>query len=185
MEYLISFLGGLSCKIYDDLFDNKLFKNDIFEESLKGTQWIILTLMSYNDFNFTACFYLINLLNAMPNWNAWDIGYEKSLLILYPVFLLLSFSTRQSLTLFDLLYVLTFCVGMGIEPLLIKEEYSIRKLIVRSFLSISMFAWILIGHYFNVSWSFLKVAIYGLGYIITSSIFQLYMLNRDDEILSN
>ncbi len=102
MDYIIPLIGGITCKLFDDLDDNNFLTNDLFREFLKGIQWITLTLMSYNDFNFSVVAFVINVVNAISNWGtAWNNGYEKSLLILYPVFLFLSYSTRKKINLIE------------------------------------------------------------------------------------
>ena len=44
-----AFLAGLLAKVYDDLTDNHMI-NPLGQEILKGLQWMLLTLLSYNDF---------------------------------------------------------------------------------------------------------------------------------------
>ena len=66
MDYLYAFLGGLLCKAYDDFNDNHMIGSHV-QELLKGSQWILLTLLSYNDFNFALVNYVINALNALIN----------------------------------------------------------------------------------------------------------------------
>lgn len=183
MDYILPLLGGISCKIYDDLQDNNLLTNEVFKECLKASQWILLTLLSYNDFNFTVFIHLINVLNAISNWDEWNYGYETSLLVMYPMILFLNLSTRKSLNFIDIFYIICFCLCMGIEPLLIQEEYSPRKFMFRFGLSGVIYVGLFISYYLGVSWSFLKVGIYSLGYAVTSSIFQLYMLEQHNDVI--
>lgn len=182
MDYIIPIIGGISCKLYDDLYDNNILTNEVYKECLKAIQWITLTLMSYNDFNFTVFIGLINGLNAISNWKEWNHGYETSLLLIYPVFLLISYSTRTSMSYIDMFYVTCFSICMAFEPLIIKEEYSPLKFITRAGLTIFIYVGLFVSHYFGVSWSFLKVGIYSVGYAFVSSIFQLYMLVKHNDI---
>lgn len=181
MNILIPFLGGISAKLYDDLDDNNFLTNDMFRECLKGSQWIILTLMSYNDFNYTFFNYLINLLNSFGGH--FEQPYETSLLILYPFFLILSFSTRFIPSILDVLYSLCFVSIMAIEPFVITEEYSHRKFAMRVVSLLIMYVGVFVGYHLGVSWNFLKQGIYGVGYALVSCIFQLYMLSQDNDRL--
>lgn len=182
MDFVLSFLGGVSCKAYDDLYDNNLLKNDILKESLKGSQWILLTLLSHNDFNFSIIALIVNGLNAIFNYAEWNHGYETSLMILYPVFLILSFSTRKWLTYMEVFYLLFISGSMIFDPLVITEEYSFRKFIQRNLIFLVSVFSVLIGLYFNLSMSILKLGMYSAGYFITSSIFQGYMLVKHNDI---
>lgn len=180
MDILFSILGGISAKIYDDMSDNGLLTNKLIEELLKGSQWVFLTLISHNDFNFTSFIFFINFLNLITNWNAW-YDYEISLQILYVLFIPLSFSTRKQLSFVDMLYILCFSICMGLEPLIITEEYSQRKFLFRSITTLVIYIGLFVGHYNGVSWSLLKVGMYSLGYALVSSIFQLYMLTQNND----
>jgi hypothetical protein len=182
MDFILPIIGGISCKLYDDLNDNHFLTNEIFKESLKGSQWILLTLLSHNDFNFALVNYLINVANAISNWKEWNHGYETSLLILCSIFIPISFSTRKSVSYMDILYIVCFVVAMAVEPLIISEEYSIRKFLHRSLSIISLVSTVCFGLYFNVSISFIKLGLYGIGYFLTSSIFQGYMLIKNNDI---
>jgi hypothetical protein len=104
MDYLYAFLGGLSCKIYDDLYDNGMIGSHV-QEVLKGSQWILLTLLSYNDFNFSILAYIANGLNALNNWEEWKHPYETSLLLLYPFLICISFWSRAYLNVYDILVI--------------------------------------------------------------------------------
>lgn len=183
MEFILPILAGISCKLYDDLNDNKLLTNEVFKECLKGSQWILLTLLSYNDFNFAVSNYIINLLNAINNWNEWNHGYETSLLILCIFFIPISFSSRKPASYMDIFYILWFIVCMSIEPLITTEEYSIKKFLQRCIAFVYSVSGVVIGLYFNVSMSFIKISLYAIGYTLISSIFQLYMLSQDNDRL--
>jgi len=175
MDYLYAFLGGLSCKIYDDLNDNGMIGSHV-QEVLKGSQWILLTLLSYNDFNFALINYIINGLNALNNWEEWKFSYETSLLILTPIFLLISFHTANYFSNYDLFYLVVFVLCMGLEPLIIKEEFSYRKFIVRIIALIISILGIVLGIYLGVSPSLVKISCYATGYFLFSSGFQAYLL---------
>ena len=62
MDIPLAILSGITTKVYDDLYDNKFLTNETLKESLKGINWMLFTLLAYNDFNFAFVFYLINAL---------------------------------------------------------------------------------------------------------------------------
>jgi hypothetical protein len=176
MEYLYPVLGGVLNKIYDDLDDNNLLKNDIFRESLKGSEWILLTLLSHSDFNFTAMLYAVNITNYLVKSDCYEGSYETSLLLLYPIFFLISFHTMQALNMYDIVFLIGYLFTFAIEPILIKKEYSATKLILRA--TVLVFTLITIPYYsyFNISPSIVKMVYYSVGYLLVSVCFQAYFL---------
>ena len=44
MDYVYAALGGISCKVFDDLVDNKLTDNQTVLEALKAVSYTHLTL---------------------------------------------------------------------------------------------------------------------------------------------
>jgi hypothetical protein len=177
MDYLYAFLGGVLCKLYDDLNDNHMIGGYV-EELLKGSQWILLTLLSYNDFNFALLNLIGNGLNAINNWEAWKVPYETSLLILTPLFLLISFSSRAMLNIYDILYISVFFGSMYLEPIFITEESSRRKMYTRMLSTVGAIIGILLGLYFGISICCIKIGFYCFGYCLVSSCFQAYLLTR-------
>jgi hypothetical protein len=177
MDYLYAFLGGLLCKVYDDLNDNSMIGGHI-QELLKGSQWILLTLLSYNDFNFALINYIINGLNSLNNWEEWKFSYETSLLVLAPVFLLISFHTAKYFSVYDWFYLVVFVLCMALEPLIIKEEFSYRKFIIRTIALINSIFGVIMGIYLGVSPSLVKISCYAIGYFLFSSGFQAYLLTQ-------
>jgi hypothetical protein len=183
MNYILPLIGGITCKIYDDLSDNNLLSNEILKECLKAIQWITLTLMSYNDFNFTVIVLIVNGANAFFNIDEWNKGYETSLLILYPIFLAISYSTRKCISLIEGVYLLVILCSMIWDPIVITEEYSHRKFIQRVLISILSIIAFIGTMYFGMSITFIKLTLYSVGYFVMSSIFQLYMLEKDNDKL--
>ena len=175
MDTIFAFLGGVSAKLYDDLHDNNMISPSI-QELLKGSQWMLLTLLSHSDFNFTSINYIMNLLNATSNPEGYKPPYEKSLLILYPLLLLISYHTMKSFSLFDIVYILMLMIGMAVEPLIITEEFSYKKLCTRVILTINMCIGIYIGLKYGISTSIIKILMYMVGYFLVSSFFQAYLV---------
>jgi hypothetical protein len=178
MDYVYAFLAGLVGKIYDDISDNQLTTNLTLLESLKGSQWVLLTLLSHSDFNFALLFYGINIANLIGNPNGWDFPYEQSLTIICLFFIVISYHTASFLTMYDICVLIWFLTGMLIEPIIITEEYSYKKLISRTIIFIGLCCGLLFAAYFSVSLSIKKIIIYSIAYAITSITFQMYLLSR-------
>jgi hypothetical protein len=177
MDNLYAALCGISGKVYDDLYDNKLTDNQTIFETLKGSQWILLTLLSYSDFNFAFLFYIINVLNFVGNPNGWKPAYENALLIFFPFLVLISYHTVNYLTLYDMSILAWFVCVMAFEPYFIPEERGFKKLISRSLITIGLLTGLAFSYIFPVSVSIRKIIVYSLGYVITSVGFQLYLLS--------
>ena len=178
MEYLYSTLSGVSAKLYDDLTDNDLLKDETTKEILKGSQWILLTLISQADFNFALPFYITSFANSISDTEAFTAPYEKSLLILYPILLLISFHTAKSFTFMDALFVIFTTLALLTEPFIISEEYSYRKLGTR----FVAFLWTIISiRNFTFSPSVKKAIYFFIGYSFVSICFQIYMTSLNPE----
>jgi hypothetical protein len=184
MDFLYAVLGGISCKLYDDLNDNQMIGPRV-QEILKGTQWILLTLLSHNDFNFATINLIANAGNALNNWGEWNHPYETSLLCLAPLFLLISASTAHWLTVSDIVCSSIWIVGMFLEPMFVTEEVSKRKFYLRLFGILLALVPAIGGMlYFDISHSIIKVCMYCVGYSTTSACFQAYMLWQKNESVS-
>jgi hypothetical protein len=177
MDTLLSILGGILCKVYDDLNDMKLLSSDRLNEILKGSQWIILTLLSIYDFNFSILLYFIHYVNFIMIPSEWSNPYESSLLYIFPILILLSFQTRTYYSALDSLVFLGLVTLFAIEPLLIAEEISYRKLFFRVGCSCLGLLVILFSSHYKVSSSIIKIMWYLVGYSTTSLFFQGYELS--------
>jgi hypothetical protein len=176
MDYLYAFLAGVLCKLYDDLHDNNLFTSDLQKELLKGSQWILLTLMFMNNFNFALFFSIFCFCNAISNWGEWKFPYESALLILSPFFLVVSFHSRESISFYQMCAIALLMITPKTEPYFFPEESSFKKLAVRTFGIFTSGFYIVIIPYLGLP-SFLINFFYNcIGYCIVSSIFQAYLL---------
>lgn len=178
MEYLYTVLAGISAKLYDDLTDNDILKDETMKEILKGSQWILLTLISQADFNFALPFYLTAFANSISDTEAFTAPYERSLLILYPILLLISFHTMKAFNTGDISFVLLTTLALLTEPFLNSEEYSYRKLGTR----FVAFLWtIIMIRNFTFSPSVIKAIYFFMGYSFISICFQIYMTSLNPE----
>ena len=177
MDYIFAFLCGVFLKLYDDLNDNNLIdKRSITNEVIKGVPWILGTLLAYNDFNYQFLFMIINIASSLGDPEPYAVEYVVAHKILNPFLLLMAFGTRTYFNYLDLLALTNISVNMFLESLLIKEEFSIRKLIVRFFSSIGLLVGILIGLYLGVSKSLVKILCLSTGYAVVSTCFQAYFI---------
>jgi len=176
-QIVYTILGGIVCKVYDDLNDMDILKSDRLNEVLKGLTWIFLTLISMNDFNFSAVLYAVNLVNSISNLKEWQNPYESSLLYLYPIFLILSFHTRAYLTFTDSIICILTILGSYIEPYILNEEISYKKIITRVIGIVNCSILLYLSSYFNISSMILKILYATIAYNITSVFFQVYQLS--------
>lgn len=183
MDFALSVIYGITIKVYDDITDTGIPVTPLILELLKTLQTIILSIISYSDFNYSAVFYGINIVAMIADDTAYlGDDYYNSIFYLYPIFLVLSFGTRRWITGIEI-----FCLFLGglffaLEPIVIKENVSYRKFILRSLGIIATICVIIIGFYIGLSPSLLKLLFSWLGYVTTSSIFQGYMLIKNNDI---
>ena len=100
-----AFLGGLSCKLYDDLNDNivlKKFYNTTFMEYLKGIHYISLVSVSIDDPLFFIIFYIGCFLNHLRDGDAFKEPYEHSLLYSFILLFIILDYTKITKKYFDL-----------------------------------------------------------------------------------
>jgi len=90
MDILYAVIGGVSAKMYDDIVDTPIEVSELVKECLKGLQWISLTLLCVRDFNFLIAIYGYVYINYLSNPDAFASPYEFSLLVLVPLFFILS-----------------------------------------------------------------------------------------------
>jgi hypothetical protein len=178
MDIIIPLLGGISAKLYDDIIDEKIEVNDIIKECLKGVQWMILAILSVNDFNFILIFYVMNVLNYIGNPSAFSGSYEFSLLLMVPLLFVLNFDTIHSFHYIDILIIISFFIVFFVEPILIPNNVSYTKLIFRSIGTLFLILYFLWRDYLQISPSIMKINNYLIGYGTVSVMFQIYSLYR-------
>ena len=185
-EILYTMLLAICIKVYDDLNDMNILKSDILNEIIKALSSIFLTLVSINDFNFSVFFYLVNLGNSIANPNEWSSPYEVSFLYIHPICFILSFHTREYLTFFDILVCILTIGCAYIEPLLVTEEISYKKIIGRVSGILHCSIALYFSSYFTISHVLIKSFYLVIAYNITSICFQLsQLLNSTLDLSSN
>jgi len=178
----IALVAGIACKVYDDIVDTDIKVSDVMKESLKGLQWMFLAILSVNDFNFTLLMLLSNIVHYLSNKEAYSLPYERSLLYVYPILLLLSFHTREYLNIYSIFIIIYIILWCCIEPRTILENESYKKIINR-FVCVLFPTFIALYNSSYISSSIIKYIYYCIGYVVISILFQLYMLYYKPEAL--
>lgn len=182
MEAFFALLFGASMKIYDDLTDNNLVTNDLLLQTLKTAQLVSMTAISIRDFAFSVFFMLMNMLCMVAEPKAYLAdNFYVSIMIMCPLILLASFPYREPINIISFLYIGSFLAFFAIEPYITPEEYSYKKFATRAVSAVVTAVGLVFARHLGVSWSFMKIALGSLAYAIVSSIFQLYMLQREEK----
>jgi hypothetical protein len=175
---IIGLLGGISAKLYDDVVDEKIEISDTVKECLKGVQWMMLALLSANDFNFILIFYTMNLLNYFGDPSAYSGSYEFSLLLMIPLLFLLNVGTIHSFDYINIITIISFLILFFVEPIVLSTNVSYAKLIHRSIGTTLLILLSFGSDYLQLSPSIIKITTYLIGYGIISILFQLYLLSH-------
>ena len=185
---LLSFLAGASCKLYDDLNDNPLFKhwaNPYVNEFIKGILCVLLIMISEASLYLIVIVLLVNGLQMYYDSVAFTAyPFEFSgMLVLFTYFIYKIFTSPVKYLL-DYRFLI-FCSGIliisiatdgGLPALVLgyKEvEFSYTKLIVRGTTVIACLLLLFINTKINIAPSYLTTIIYFMmGYHGVSCIFQ-------------
>jgi hypothetical protein len=181
MSLIISFLAGLSVKVYDDLNDNVIlqkFRNDTFMEFLKGFHYILFTSISIEEPLFLIIQYVANVLNYIGNTDCWCNSYEHSLLYSFMlVFILIDYKKIKQIPFLDMLLMIGIFIGTLTEPIamcyfLKNSEFSFQKMIIRILLILTL----VVCNYLSESMALKHWYYYMIGYFIFSVLVQYYSL---------
>jgi CDP-diglyceride synthetase len=173
MDIFLALLAGSTAKIYDDCVDNKLITNEYHIKMLETLQCFLLGGLSINNFTFSIIASAITICNYIGGKGQYSNPYEFSLIAMYPIFIILSYSKREYLNLFDWILFLFLCGVLASEPILIKEDSSPRKLVIR-FLYTVFFILTMPFYYKLLSNGVFLTLLYILGYVAVSVGFQIY-----------
>jgi hypothetical protein len=177
MDILSSALSGFTVKIYDDFTENKIINDGILKESLHTLSSMLLGASSIGDFVYVFILYLINFLSHLGNSEAFSEIKEKSILYVYPVFFILSIAGIRAFTISEIITVTILSFGSYHESYMIKEDVSLRKLLMRMCVVGFCAIFLLIGIYINIlSRSLIKIYLFGMSYLLASCCFQVYKL---------
>jgi hypothetical protein len=188
---LISLIGGIAVKTYDDLYDNPLlqqYRNETVMEFLKGLHYISFTATSLEDPLFGIIFYIGNLIHRYTCPTSFIENYESSLFYSFGFLLLiLNYNKITNIGLKDKVFIIIFVLLMGCEPIFIyylgnaDMEYSCSKLFYR----ICSLIFCIIGYVFSESITFKNLALYSFGYIGLSLMVHVYSLfiHKNEELV--
>lgn len=180
----LSFLAGLSAKMYDDLNDNFLlqpFHHQTFLEFLKGIHFISFTAVSIQDPLFFIISCIANVLHYFGNREGYSEHYEHSLLYSFLLlFIILDFRKINDIHTLDKWFLLVSCLGFLLEPFLMRyyfqnSEFSYSKMMIRTLLCILTS----IMYFMTTSISVKHFFSYCIGYGVFSTIVQYYSLTYE------
>jgi len=172
----MAIVAGASAKIYDDGVDNHIIKDERHKKILETLQCFLLGALSVNNFTFSLIMLGINFLHNMTSKESYTLPYENSLLTVYPIFLFISFSSREYLTNQDILLCMILLFVAYIEPLIYEEDKSVRKFICRLFYCIVSFLFLYLLH--GLSNGIYITFVYVTSYYLISTLYQgYYVLN--------
>ena len=176
MDLVTAALGGAVAKVYDDLTEGGFIIDGLVKQSLFTLSCFLLGALAYSDFTHTFVMYVMNVFTHFGDEHSFEETAEKSLLYAYPFFLLLNYQSATWLPLLDWVMVIMLFLSLGLEPIFIKEDVSLRKCILR-FLGIPFtFGLWYYSSLHGVHMGIQKVLMYGASYCVFSFIYQVYQL---------
>ena len=187
---ILSLLIGVILKLYDDIYDNNLYdslgilKKNIpyINEFLKSLFIIGFSLISVKYPYFYIFFFIINLLGYI--FLRKDYGYFETCglfasLILIP-FINWNNNENNSKNIYFILHILLFIYIFEILMKFKDIEVSNLKLIYRIVCLSILLILILLDSKINILTESMRIIVFfGLGYAITSSIFQKLLLTKN------
>jgi hypothetical protein len=184
MDLILPGITGGLVKLYDDLVDNNQIHDGIMKESMFTLICLLFGAISRGDFLTAFVFYLMNFANYIADPTAWKNDKEKSILLTFPVLLLLSYTGFPILQQQNYILLGILVIGAFIEALIIKEEYSIRKLSIRIFAIVLLTMSLYYTKYSNVfNLSFTNLIMLGIGYLSVSVLSQIVQLTQAPDVL--
>lgn len=172
----MALVAGAAAKVYDDGVDMKHITNEFHIKILETLQCILLGAISINSFTFTIVILIINLLNHIANPDAFAPPYESSLLVVYPILLILSIGSMSYLTVPDIIILIYLAAILFFEPFFIKEETSPRKFIIRLLTTILLTCVLMMQ--IGLSNGIYLTLMYIVGYGVVSTTYQGYSVSH-------
>ena len=183
MDLILPGVTGGLVKLYDDLVDMKQIEDGILKESMFTLICLLFGAISHGDFLTAFIFYFMNFANYMADSTAWKNNKEKSILLTFPVLLLVTFNKFQPIHQYDYGLFGVLMIGAFIEAFIIKEEYSIRKLTIRMVAIVLLSMTLYYTKYSNTfTSSFTSVLMIGIGYLTVSVLFQIVQLTKEPTV---
>lgn len=175
--FIVAFLAGLACKLYDVLSDNPLladFKTPVLMEFLKGAHYVLFTTISLHNPVFFMLLFAICSIHSQVDPNAWTEPYESSLpYSLGMIYFLVQYDSLPSLNVYDVCCLIVTLFTIVAEPYVMHKEVSLCKLIVRAYFVCAMFCMIVLPlNSITLKYMFS----YSIGYCLCSVFSQYYSL---------
>lgn len=189
---ILLFITGCLSKIYDDINDCNLLQKykEYINEFLKGSHYILLTYISSK---YICSLYIILLYNIpliIYNTKAFEEPYEAIGVILFFllfIYLLLNKSFKDELAInfikFNIINIIFILLVYFVEIFYLNNiEFGLKKLYTRLIAAISFLIFIFLNNYFKyIPNEYILSFWYIVGYCITSTIFQFYLIKRENE----
>jgi len=176
MDVVLALVCGTVAKVYDDIIDTPIEVSELVKESLKGLQWTTLSLLSVNNFNLSMFAYIIILLGNLGDPSSYIYPYERSLLYIFPIVFLFNSNSIKYLRLADIVYCIIVILALSYDLTFKKDNISEEKCIGRFLIAIGCLLIFLVKDWIGLSHSFVLLNMAFFGYLLTSAIFQGYIL---------
>jgi hypothetical protein len=181
MNICLSILGGASCKLFDELEDNKYlkqFKDPTLMEGIKGLHYIPYTVVSILDPLFFIIGYMANFAHFLTNKEGFIQPYERSIMYSYLLFFfIIDYKQINNLCFLDYWIFFWMLFWMAMEPLMGFGEISYFKLYAR--IAALFVIWFIC--FISQSKSVINVLCYLFGYIFVSVSVQYYSLKQKEK----
>jgi hypothetical protein len=178
MENMFGLLSGVVFKVYDDIQDNKIPLDPSYTELLKVLVVCIFTIMFMSDIGVSFLYIII----CGYCWlvNQVDSVFWKSCLVIPVLTTLANLSKIQYGGIFDIFQRIIFTVIIGIfiffEDRSFPEEFSERKLMFRSSVSLILLLVIPMTASLSAGKTITLLLLSGLGYCVTSVLTNFHKL---------
>lgn len=188
--YLLALFNGIVHKLYDDLYDNNLYEyfniklehKGYVNELLKCLFGISFTILSLKYPFFLIIFIILNVILYFLDKSAYGAYELSGLISSFIIIPFVDFSFDNKI--YDYLLIIIMMISYYIIEKLffINIEYSSKKLYIRTLISIVLTCILLLNNYYNTfSNNIIICLLFALGYMITSCIFQIILLNKNKD----
>lgn len=169
-----AFLAGVCVKLYDDLvLDNSILTDPFATTALRTLIITFVTTMLLRDFWLCCIFIIVNTVAYLADPLAYATPHERSLLVFSPVMLVLSWSQRPPISLYDVGLLALCMVASAGESYMFPEDVSLVKWIARGLYVVGTTTVVVT---LPLSASFKSWLTCGIGYFMTSSLVQMLFM---------
>ena len=193
MYNILLLYSGILQKIYDDIYDNNLYKSfgisnknkQYLNEFLKSSFGISFCIISINYPGFFVYYVLLNIIGYFikkSEFGPYEITGLLSALTIIPFFIYKNIENYKTYKT-DFIYIFCLMIGVIIVDTICNlnknSEYSYTKFNLRLCGIFILTISIIINNYYNIfTNSLVAFFMYLIGYSITSCIFQILLLKK-------